>query len=216
MDLAASCGWCPSTRATYWAAYLSTLPILGLAATPSDKAALREFDKAAACYSPKFPKPMRESDMVGWPIDDVSTLVEGAFVLGQRISDFAQLETRDVSASDGIVRIIVRHGKVVPTIGAYMVAGPAEKLRHLLKLAQRRRVEEKSFMFSDLNSTDERETILKAVKTRLSACNAQLELRSIRRGGLQLLAAHNPLEMVLLFSKHRSREMLLRYLDFGL
>ena len=48
--------------------------------------------------------------------------------------------------------------------------------------------------------------------------DVELELRSIRRGGLQHLASrpNAKLDEVLLFSRHSDKEMLRRYLDHGL
>jgi hypothetical protein len=50
----------------------------------------------------------------------------------------------------------------------------------------------------------------------LQSSNEDLELRSIRRGGLQRMAALGvELETIRWFSNHTSVEMLLRYLDWG-
>ncbi len=86
----------------------------------------------------------------------------------------------------------------------------------LLRAVDKATQDGRKLIFTTYNSDREREAVAKQVKAILKTAGHTLELRSIRRGGLQYMAVSGmPLEKILLFSKHRSMDMLMRYLDWG-
>lgn len=67
------------------------------------------------------------------------------------------------------------------------------------------------------NSEARRESVKDSIRQILAATDPSLELRSIRRGGLQQLMKLPGATMagVLRYSQHKSTDMLRRYLDYG-
>lgn len=205
-----------TTRATYWAAWMSVLPVLNRPVTASDSAYLKELERAARCARVTHPAPMLQADVHKVTERDHSpaaVLIGAAWTLGQRVSDLAQIECADITVADGAVRVVLRRGKVIPRVGPYAVAGPSDNrhMRRLMDLKGRRIG--KQFLFAEDNGATT--TVLNQVARILRSSRRGLELRSIRRGGLQALAACNPLSTVLTFSKHASTSMLMRYLENG-
>ena len=137
-----------------------------------------------------------------------------AFVLGQRISDVLQLSSEDLTINGKNLVFTFRRGKVIPKIGPYSLALEKESMvaRQIWEMAKRR----KGFLFTKLNTADERLELQTVVRRTLMEVDVRLEARSIRRGGLQVMAERGEaMEDILRVSKHATENMLMRYLDWG-
>jgi hypothetical protein len=72
------------------------------------------------------------------------------------------------------------------------------------------------FLFSESNTDQERSKVLDAIREMIVCVNDELELRSLRRGGLHLMAENGqPLSSIIKFSRHADIDMLMRYLNWG-
>ncbi len=211
-------GLAPTTKATYWAAIASLRSCFLEKKESYVKTVGRKLDAEA------MSAPLSQAPPMSLPVfhkilleerSEAKTIVALAFVLGQRTSDVAQLHYKDVIVKSvlgkQLIVVTVRRGKVIGKIGAYTVAMPYHKT---IAADVEFFAGGKTFLFSKTNSVEERDVLGKKVKMLLNTHN--LQARSVRRGGLQLMAHKGvPLEKILLFSKHQSLHMLLRYLDAG-
>ena len=73
------------------------------------------------------------------------------------------------------------------------------------------------FLLSGSNTPQDIALVESQIRSMLHEIDPELELRSIRRGGLQHMASREgvTLDQVLLHSKHKNVNMLRRYLDHG-
>jgi hypothetical protein len=128
------------------------------------------------------------------------------FALGQRLGDVLSLQGRSVSTVGEYVALTFFTGKVVPVIGAFVVhvssTSPIADLLHALRANTEDPLDP---LFPD------REVTHAEVHSTIGR-----DVRALRRGGLQRMALEgtDP-ETILLFSKHRSIEMLNKYLHHG-
>lgn len=221
LEVAKTRGISAATTAAYWVAHLTAKAAMGESPTSEDKKGAKHLMAQAERAQPAHPQPMTieqanrisqcaESDTTG-----VSLAILFGFVAGQRISDVLQLHEADVTIDCAAVVVTVRRGKVVPTIGPYTLAlGIKTPVgNHLL---QRKKIRRNKYLFSDGNTDDERGQLALEVRLRLAELDPGLEARSVRRGGLQAMAAQGvPLQQIIKMSKHSTIPMLMRYLDWG-
>ena len=124
------------------------------------------------------------------------------------------LRKADITMHGDVLTITVRRGKVVPIIGPYVLSIASSHPLAMPLWSQCQKPE--CHLFLEEDSDEQRAAFAKRVQRALFLLNCGLEARSIRRGGLQSMAAMNwPLDRILQFSQHRSEQMLLRYLDYG-
>ncbi len=146
-------------------------------------------------------------------------VIAACWILGQRISDMLQLSTNDLTVSEDVLIITISRGKVVGSqIQPYSLPLRLNRFpaQALLKAREVAIEEGRLFLLSHENDTWEREALGNRVSSMLATIDDNLELRSIRRGGLQYMAAQGmELPEILLFSKHSSEDMLRRYLNWG-
>ncbi len=231
-----------TTAAGYFVALMTLQKMLTNHESPmekaADKRALKVLQDRAATHRVAFPQPMTLDHIrlirLEFPHSAITTLIEMCWVLGQRIGDAAQTAVIDVQLTDietctigsysrkKCLTIDVRRGKVVgKLVPAYSLPLPwsSEVAQRVWALKEQRRKLGKLFMWTDTNSPEERRLLHAQIAFMItSSCNGNdvnLELRSIRRGGLQQMAKRFPLEKILPFSQHKSEAMLLRYLDGG-
>jgi integrase len=141
-----------------------------------------------------------------------------AYAHGQRISDVVQLHYDDVVEGNSFVSLFRRRGKVVTSTEAFTThLGARTPLASLVLKQARQASSEQSFLFTKHNTLKERQVFLSQIKRTLHSLSPELELRSIRRGGLMQMAVNGePLETIReLLSKHSSNKTLLGYLDSG-
>lgn len=135
-----------------------------------------------------------------------------AFLLGARYGDILQLEQRSISLvgqhhlKEPFVAITFYAGKTVGICGVYAVNVSSKgEAYNILKRAQLRGWKN---LFTPPGSR------LEEVRTQAHMLIG--DVRALRRGGLQMMAHMGvPPETILHFSKHRTIEMLYKYLHFG-
>lgn len=214
----------PTTASTYWQTWLSCQRILCLPAASGDQRATKLLKARATQYPVAFPLPLTAAMMLELRhrfIQDhplVTTMIGLAWTQGQRLGDVAQVAVADVTATKKYCQITIRRGKTVTICQPYTLFVPLGRFpaQELLILATEASREGRLFLTSRNNETTERDAFAHSAATLLSLIDDRLELRSVRRGGLQHMAnAGYPMETLLLFSKHRDQSMLLRYLNWG-
>ena len=218
----------PTTAETYWTAWLSVAKMLGVPARPDDKKVAQRLASRSASYPIHFPEPMtkkhldalraRFSKTLAGPV----AMIAACWTLGQRISDFMQIATANVSVTvHGRLSILINKGKLVSkgSIPPYhlFLDWDHTAAQELLAVHENAQREERLFLASPSNSPEEREALARIVRDLLHRIDAKLELRSIRRGGLQHMASQEDttLQEVLDHSRHTDVDMLNRYLDWG-
>jgi hypothetical protein len=148
----------------------------------------------------------------------IVALVEACWVLGQRFSDFIQLAISDFLIRTDTVIITVRRGKTIVHTKPYSLAldRHCRVTKNLLTVRQAAADQGWLFLNSRTNDIASRKALGLRTTSLLTEIDERLELRSIRRGGLQHMASlhHHP-DKIRLFSKHSTEEMLMRYLAWG-
>ena len=129
------------------------------------------------------------------------------FYMGQRLADVVRLQKRSLVNRGTHVAVIFYQGKVVPKIGPFSINVHVEDPHNIpiLVRAARRCKNENEYLFGN---PDEVKAEISAVMTK--------DTRSLRRGGLTILAqAGATVEQLLYLSKHTNEPMLRKYLDHG-
>lgn len=216
----------PTTALSYWVSWQTAQRSSGtlLTASATDNQIMKVLKARAQMYPVKFPKPITKDQVHAivrrfeFELPSLTTTLELAFGLGQRFGDAIQIAVNDILFERDQISITVVRGKVMKSISPYSIFVPntsplAPKIRAAV---DRARAKGWLFVLSPRNHEEDREQIKSIMGTMLASEDEQLELRSIRRGSLQLMAAAGfPTEHILLLSQHRSTEMLMRYLDWG-
>ena len=209
---AASKKWKSSTQSNYINAFVSSLKTMKVP-IPNEILELRRIcqRKATMQLDTQYPKCLTiahiEQIIQRRSIPHlVKLLICVTWSLGQRVSDMLQLHSTDIQKVGKSVAITIRRGKVTPTVGPFTVFLQADLalgedlFQHAAGCA--------GALFS--NDMDSR------IRVALKAVDIDLELRSIRRGGLTNMALRGEsMQTMLTFSQHRSNGMLLRYLHNG-
>jgi integrase len=175
-------------------------------------------------YPVQFPTPITLSEMdllvstFDASLPSLAAIAMTTFLLGQRISDMIQLAVADLKSNDDYLTITVRRGKTMQVTTPYSLwlrrkTYPTETL---IELAASAKSCGRLFLFTNLNSEEERQRVSHTVRDMLTSINDQLELRSLRRGGLQRMAHLGvSIPTMLHFSRHSDVPMLMRYLSWG-
>lgn len=214
----------PTTAMTYWTTWLGVQKALGITPCDADPRTTKILKARAAAYPVQFPTPATLADMEllvttfrdAFP--SLAAIAMMAFILGQRISDMVQLAVFDIQPTERELMITVRRGKTMSVSPPYTLwmnrnQYPTETIIEVAAQAKR---EGRLFLLSELNSDEERSQIGETIRDMLTSVNDRLELRSIRRGGLQRMAGSGvPISTVLHFSRHADEQMLMRYLSWG-
>lgn len=222
--------WKWTTTATYWAAVLTAMKLYDIQMTQNDRIMQRYYEKKARCEIHNHPKPMaKETWWAIWRARrsfqdeiEVAALVSilVAWHLGQRIGDVQKVGAEDVVVVRmhdlSTICITIRHGKTTGAIGPFTLhLSLVHKVGKLFSKYWRYKKMAGAALFA---STQEEQRLL-AYTTRniLKSFDPQLELRSIRRGGLTDMALRGtPLQEIReFFSKHTTEKVLLGYLDWG-
>ena len=212
----------PTTAETYWGAWLGAASVLGCLSV-EDKKVAAVLKKRANAYPTRFPAIMIAEHLAnirarwGKINPTLTTLIALAFICGQRISDVLQIARCNIDVTETHVSIKMVAGKVFSYIQPYPLiirrnVYPAEELVAIKNLASAR-----PYVASWTLEESEMAEIRQELALMLQSADEELELRSIRRGGLQQMARlFVPLADILMFSQHRDMDMLLRYLDYGM
>ena len=210
-ELAQIVPWAPSTQAAYWEGVVAMLTALG-ATQSHDLRNLRWLEQESAQVQPKAAPPLRLEHIqaiLHAPVSEAAVAILLTWFLGQRLSDIALLQPNRIRVqSKEFISITFVEGKVIRKIRPYSLFLPVDHFltTWLLRLASSRTGGTRVF-----NAALDIETRLL-----LKAIDETLEARSVRRGGLQMMALSGwPRESILMFSKHASVAMLNKYLDAG-
>jgi hypothetical protein len=214
----------PTTAESYWITWLGVQKALGIIPSDADQRISKIMKARATAYPVQFPTPASISDIdlmtttFQAALPSFTAIATASFILGQRISDLIQLAVADLHVTEEVLMITVRRGKTMMTTQPYTLwlrrnRYPTEALISIMKSAK---TQGRLFLFSEFNLDEERQKVLQRIREMLTSVNDQLELRSLRRGGLQRMASLEvKLETVLHFSRHSDVSMLLRYLNWG-
>jgi hypothetical protein len=172
-----------------------------------------------------------------WPAE--SAVLHIAFALGQRLPDMVQLSANNFYKYCDSVAMVVTAGKTVGCTGRYTIILPPEMQYTTTICRQVREAKAKgwNYIMSQHNTAEDLTGINRRMRKMLHSVGKVadrtcttiggtdnglvneprlLEIRSVRRGGLQVMAmAGMSYEAILEFSKHKDVTMLLRYLDDG-
>ncbi len=220
----------PTTAETYWTAWMSLKQSLGLEREHSDRKVTAIMKTRAATYPVRFPNPMtvlhvnRLRTQIA-KIDSenfaVTAMIVACWVTGQRFGDFIQIATKDVRLTPrGRLAITLRRGKMLDqgSVKPYTVFIRIryQDTQNLLAVHEHARQNNMQFLVTASNDPKERMQIELIARKVLARLDSDLEIRSIRRGGLQHMASNGvPIKRVLKHSRHQSVDMLRRYLDHG-
>lgn len=220
----------PTTAETYYGAYLGAVAIME-SVTLADKKAAALLKKRANAYPTRFPTPMTAADvrqlLTLAPCAHHATLIAFSWTCGQRLSDMILLRTNNVDITAKTITVKVCAGKVLHHIPPYVLALQRHPQTlntiHALDVAERfvLLVEEaracgRPYLIIKDAEEETRNSARQSCSELLDLVSPDLEVRSIRRGGLQHLAATGtPTNAILLLSQHRDEAMLMRYLDNG-
>ena len=214
----------PTTAESYWTTWLSVQKMLGFDPCDADPRTTKVLKARSTAYPVQFPTPMTKEDMdllvqtYSHVFPSLAAIVSLAFLNGQRISDAIQIAVADVVVNGEFVMITMRRGKTMSVSQPYTLwlrkgRYPSEDLLQTMTNAQ---IQKRLFLFTEFNTEEERSKVLQMIKDMLTSVNEELELRSIRRGGLQRMASLGfTLERILNFSRHSDTPMLMRYLGWG-
>lgn len=223
----------PTTEETLWTSYLSLRKALGhLAPQPQ----IAQFTKILKMRSVRYPTayalPMtlEHIHLLNEMKDDRKAhyfiaLINIAWICGQRLPDMIRLHPRDLTYSEASAELVitVRRSKVMAKKWPHCLFLPrncwyVEAIVNLAqKLTNSYTTPDVPFLFTIADAEQERETVSHFCATLLHTVDPNLEVRSVRRGGLQRMAALGwELPHIRLFSQHADDMMLQRYLAWGL
>jgi integrase len=214
----------PTTAETYWSTWLGIQKALVIKPSDADHRITKILKARSMAYPVQFPTPITLSEMdllvstFDASLPSLAAIAMTTFLLGQRISDMIQLAVADLKSNDDYLTITVRRGKTMQVTTPYSLwlrrkTYPTETL---IELAASAKSCGRLFLFTNLNSEEERQRVSHTVRDMLTSINDQLELRSLRRGGLQRMAHLGvSIPTMLHFSRHSDVPMLMRYLSWG-
>lgn len=212
----------PTTAEAYWTTWLSVQKILAIPSAQSDARVTKILKARSTAYPVSFPTPATKVDIDNLvrtfrgELPSFTAIVMFAFINGQRISDMIQLASTDMEEQGNFLKVTIRRGKTMMVSKPYTLwirkgTYPTEELIELKKASC-----ERLFLFSATNSEAERNSTLNVIRMMLMKTNPDLELRSIRRGGLQRMAQLGfSMQKIIAFSRHADEPMLMRYLGWG-
>jgi integrase len=214
----------PTTADSYWGSWLGTQKLLGLKPADADAQTTKILRARATAFPVNFPTPATQEQMQTLKdtyqatLPSLTAIAAFAFINGQRISDMVQIAVGDLHATTDFLATTIRRGKTIATSQPYTLwtrrgTYPTETL---MQMAEEAKQQHRLFLLTTLNTEAERTQCLHVIRDMINSVADELELRSIRRGGLTHMAeAGTPIPTILLFSKHADEKMLMRYLGWG-
>ena len=214
----------PTTAEAYWTTWLGVQKALGIPPSDADQRVTKLLKARAVAYPVQFPNPAMTTDIERLietfhrALPSLTAIAVTAFSNGQRISDMIQIAVADLDVTENFLMITIRRGKTMTVSKPYTLwmrrnRYPTETLIEVAASATKCG---RLFLFSEFNSEEERSKVLHTIRDMITSVNDLLELRSFRRGGLQLMAQNGfSLDTILNFSRHSDKAMLMRYLNWG-
>ena len=142
----------------------------------------------------------------------LAAIVWLTFLLGQRLSDVVRLQARSLTTFPRHRSVTFFEGKVVPKIGPFSVnfKTPSPTSQLAIAWEQLQHVAQSQALPTDYlvqNPKMAQEKIVSFITK---------DVRSLRRGGLTMMALSGAtMEQLLIFSKHASEKMLMKYILHG-
>ena len=215
----------PTTALTYWIAFQNLRRILdpSILTTAADTKIMRIMKSRATRFPVAFPTPLTALHMKkllqsNTMADPIVVLIVAAWLLGQRISDAIQWSADDITLREnGSVIIVVRRFKTWAHNPPYtLVIAKGSIANAVMNVARKAKKAGRVFLWTGENLKAEQDVVKQKVALSLLSVEESLELRSIRRGGLQHAASQgHTLDQILLLSQHKDIDMLRRYLNWG-
>ena len=138
--------------------------------------------------------------------------LEVTYVLGQRLGDVFKLVPQNIStitdeiSKQTLTTVMFKKGKTIKRTQPYCLHLDGVLGQSLLKFSKERMLEQQLFQFEDFE----------AIRDAIKATSPELNILSIRRGGLQAMAQRGiSIETILHHSRHTTQDTLMRYLDWG-
>jgi hypothetical protein len=210
--VASALGWKYATQAAYWTATMAAQTCLNIQVTTADRKNQRHLEHLAAVEMPALAPPMTIHHihfLLQIMDDDVTTGIFLAYAWGQRLSDIAKIRVSRVFRWPKALAITFVDGKTIQYTGPFTMFLPMPSClaNRILQLYTKHRG-------WTVGTTLFTPDFHQQAATRLASM--ELEVRSVRRGGLQNLAALglSP-DQILKFSHHSSVTTLYRYLGYA-
>ena len=199
----------PSTRLSYWIALLSVHEILGLPKPKGAAKLTKHFQTQTFQMDPHRPSCSPEL-VAQWtassPTLVIADVIIITYLLGQRLLDVLRLEQRSITEVEQYLAITFFKGKVVKHTGPFSIHVFTTSEVGKILLKARTRMWDQLFVPPTSTADAEKEKVTKIVG----------DVRKLRRGGLQRLARQGtPIADLLLLSRHKTTQMLMRYLRNG-
>lgn len=228
--------WSYKTALKHWGAVLSAARSLDLpvsSAMVAQSSVLHILSKEEDPRRPTTPARQEEVEAAASALSTLGAIaLRLAFMLGQRMGDVLNLwgpctsEVHDVVSSRTFLAVRFRAGKTTAATQPYTLHLPAELSLAMELRALDLKAGGRYLFYADeapsVGLSGRRETpsskvaLLTAIAEALRAVNPLLRCLSIRRGGLQMMAlAGCSTECLLSHSRHKNKENLERYLNWG-
>jgi integrase len=213
--------WAETTSAQYWAALRKAAFILNISLSNFYKIqgkVLGYAAKEADERRPTIPAQQAEIETTAHTLTPpLSLLLRTAFVLGQRVGDVSQLQTKRITTmhdpvtKQEFVCLQFRRGKTTRRRQPFTLHLPLST-PEASELWERAQKHEEDLLF-----VNDRGLGLRTIAVALKKTSPELCLLSVRRGGLQRMALNGASMATLLHhSRHTTEAMLDRYLGWGL
>lgn len=218
--------WSYGTAATYWSALIKAMEQVGLTVPYAARVKYTVLDFLAKEEDPRRPtKPIRKED-VDIAITALRRLGKGwlalsvwmTFFLGQRMGDTLKLSPNcfsiinDTYSGQKFLAVLFHRGKTTRRKQPFTLHIPYEmpEVHELLALAELRKSQNQPLLFESADIA------LLIIKAQLVVIDSELNILSIRRGGLQKMALDGcSTATILHHSRHATKDMLDPYLGFG-
>lgn len=188
--------------------------------SPVFKDYLRHIQTLCFSHETKFPYPLSQSNALAIAEelklsgdDELLALFSLEWSTTARTSDALFVRPRRVTFSETTTVVTFVEGKGVRARGAPYTVSFTTPFAPSLRRAVRRALRDKeTYLFPP----ERHGALRQRLKNILKKCDPRLELRSLRRGSLQHMAAQGvSLELLMTFSGHTNKQTMLRYLDWG-
>jgi hypothetical protein len=218
--------WSYGTAKTYWSAMTKAMEAVGVPIHFTVRVKYKVLEFLANEEDPRrptIPITQEEIDAVTEALRQtkkpwLAIAVQLAFFLGQREGDTLKLAPNCLTVIDDtfsgmkLLAIIFRRGKTTRRRQPFTLHVPMTMrlATDLISLAAERTAAKAEYLF------ESGDTALPHIRTAIITVNPQLNILSIRRGGLQKMALEGASTATLLHhSRHSTKDMLDKYLNFG-
>lgn len=198
----------PRSRLTYVTTVIAALHRRNIPTTHA-QAVVREIKLRHLLEAPMRAVPATIADMAhvsSWHDQELKALLDLCWSFAARMTSITQLQMTDLAIRGNHLRATFRAGKTITSTGPYTITAVVDKqtIAYLCDIQEHTR----RYPFPMPIDTYYR-------RSRKVLAPLGLQVRSLRRGALQLLATTTPPQDLLLLSRHTSIKSLYSYLDDG-